>query len=560
MRRTGPVRIAAALLLAVAAPSRAEGPDPATGALRPPPIPPGHRFGVSLQSPHYNPLGPMGPNILLDGARDAYGLGFRTLKIAMHSEVVNPGWRFYRLTTADITSVRTVADIARLDVFRRTLDLPFRTFVITADVLGEGNMDAIVAHAEKGRPRPIDRPLTEAARANIYRQMRELSLYLLTTYRGTGKVFVLQSAETDWHIVPYPDEELEPSDVALANGFDYLRLRQQAVDDARREARAEGVYLYNCVEVNRVKKAMAGRRTVASVILPRLDCDLVGYSSWDTCESGDGSFVAALQYLRGVARPSYAFGRNNVFISEIGTPERRRDRVAATLRSMLEAATLGAPWVVQWTLYDNETTRIVGGKSVVIYDAVESDCNGLWVRRPDGSLGRLFRGYQPYLTGNPGGPEPIDGPAYAARAFRLLLGREPGPAAAANSARAFEETPWGKERLVADLLLAPEYRDRTANASAAFVFDAYRALLGRDPEPAVVGLLGRDFSTDAARVACLNVVLNSDEARRRYVDWLFRRFHGRPPDPPEVATWLDFFARGGTRKQAYERFTAGPRG
>ncbi|HWE37951.1 MAG TPA: hypothetical protein VG406_15380, partial [Isosphaeraceae bacterium] len=239
-----------------------------------------------------------------------------------------------------------------------------------------------------------------------------------------------------------------------------------------------------------------------------------------------------------------------------GTPERRRDRVAATLGSMLEAMTLGAPWVVQWTLYDNEATRNVGGKPVVIYEAVESDCNGLWVRKPDGSLGRLFRGYQPYLAGNPGGPEPTAGPAYTARAFRLLLGREPDPAASVNAARYFEETPWGKERLVADLLLAPEYRDRTSNASAAFVFDAYRALLGRDPEPSAVGLLGRDFSADAARVDYLNQTLNSDEARRRYVDWLSRRFHGRPPSPPEVATWLDFFARGGTRKQAYERFPA----
>ncbi len=556
MMRPRPGRIAAVLLLAVATSCRAEGPDPATGALKPPPIPPTHRFGVALQGPRYNPFGPLGPNILFDGARDAYGLGFRTLKIAMNALVVNPDWRFYRLTTADISSVRTVVDIARLDVFRRTLDLPFQTFVITADPVGEGNMDTIVAHAEKGRPRPVDRPLTEAAKANIYRQIRELSLHLLVTYRGTGKVFILQSAETDWHIVPYPDEALEPSDVALANGFDYLRLRQQAVDDARREARAEGVYLYNCVEVNRVKPGPAGRRTVAGAILPRLDCDLVGYSSWGTCESNDGSFVEAVRYLRSVARPSYAFGRNNVFISEIGTPERRRDGVAATLRTMLEAMVLGVPWVVQWTLYDNETHRVVGGRPVVIYDAVESDCNGLWVRKPDGSLGRLFRGYQPYLTGDPGGPEPTGGPAYAARAYRLLLGREPDPAAVVNSARYFEETPWGKERLVADLLLAPEYRNRTSNASAAFVFDAYRALLGRDPEPAAVGLLGRDFSSDAARVDYLNQTLNSDEARRRYVDWLFRRFLGRAPKPPEVDPWLDFFARGGTRKRAYEQFAA----
>jgi hypothetical protein len=358
--------------------------------------------------------------------------------------------------------------------------------------------------------------------------------------------------------MPYPDEATEPSDVAFANAFEYIRLRQKAVDDARREAKAEGVYLYNCVEVNLVRKAMSGRRTVANVILPRLDCDLVGYSSYDTAALGDGSFVRAVRYLRAIARPSAAFGRNQVFISEIGAHERSRPDVPETLRSLLEAAALGVPWIVQWTLYDNEAMRVENGVRVPVYEATEADCAGLWVRKPDGRLGALFRAYRPYLLTDPGGPEPTEAAAYVDRAYRLLLGRAPDPPGAALAARHFEETPWGKERIVADIVRSPEYRDRTANASAAFVFDTYRALLGRDPdpEPSVVALLSRDFSADAARVDYLNAALNSDEARRRYVDWLFRRYAARSPNPPEFAPWLDFFARGGTRKQAYDRFAA----
>ena len=545
------------LLMLAAVGARGQGPDPASGALKPPPIPAAHRFGVSLQGPRYNPDGPIGPTILLDGARDAHRLGFRTLKIAMHAQVVNPDWRFYRLTAAEIASVHALVDIARLDVFRRTLDLPFRTFVITADALGEGNVwSSIAAPGKRGQPRPVDRPLAASAKANIYRQMHDLALHLLVTYRGSGKVFILQDHEMDWKLFPYTDPALEPSEVAFANAMEYMRLRQKAVDDARREAKAEGVYLYNCVEVNLVKKAMTGRRTVANVILPRLDLDLVGYSAWDTSADSDGSFVRAVNYLRAIARPSAAFGRNNVVISEIGAHERSRPDVPQTLRSMLEASAMDVPWVVQWTLYDNEATRVVGGVRVPVYDPVGADCNGLWVRKPDGSFGALFRAYRPYLLADPAGPEPTEAAAYVDRAYRLLLGRAPDPPGAALAARHFEETPWGKERIVADIILSPEYRDRAGGSSAAFVFDAHRALLGRDPgpDPSAVAQLSLEIPAGQARIDYLNALLDSDEARRRFVDWLFRRSVARSPKPPEFAPWLDFFARGGTRKQAYDRF------
>ena len=54
----------------------------------------------------------------------------------------------------------------------------------------------------------------------------------------------------------------------------------------------------------------------------------------------------------------------------------------------------------------------------------------------------------------------------------------------------------------------------------------------------------------------LNLVLNSDESRRRYLDGLYRRHVGRPPTAAEVDPWLDFLARSGSRRQVYDRFAA----
>jgi hypothetical protein len=553
---------AVAVVLGLAAVARGQGADvdPGTWARKPPPVAPAHRFGVVLEAPRYNPLGPLGPNILFDGARDAHRLGFRTFKIAMSAQVTDPGWRFYRLTTAEIASVHDLVDLARLDVYRRTFALPFQTFVIMADAIGEGACwSSLATPGEAGKPRPVDVPLTAAQERAMYRQIHDLAYHLLTTYKGTGKVFILQDPETDWRVVPYTDERIDPSDVALENAFAYLWARQKAVDDARREAKAEGVYVYHCVEVNLVRKAMAGGKTVANTILPRLDCDLVGYSSYDTCATNDGSFVRAVNYLRTVARPSFAFGRNQVMITEIGAHERTHPDAPETLRSMLEAATLRVPWVVQWALYDNEAIRVVNGVRVPVYEAVESDLSGLWVRRPNGQFGQLFRAYRPYLVTDPGGPEPTETGAYVARAFRLTLSREPGPEEAAEWARAIDAAPWDKERVVRDLLTSPEYRFRALGSSAAFVFDLYRTLLGRDPdpEPAVVALLGGNYAGDPARLAYVAAALDSDEARRRYVDWLYRRYLRRPPAAAEVTSSLDLLARGATRRQVHDRIATG---
>ena len=506
-------------MLGLAAAARGQGPDvdPGTWARKPPPVAPAHRFGVSLEGPRYNPLGPLGPNILFDGAQDAHRLGFRTFKVAMSAQVVNPGWRFYSLPAAELAPVRDLVALAKLDVFRRTLALPFQTFVITADAIGEGACwSSLAAPGEAGKPRPVDTPLTGPQKVAMYRQIHDLAYYLLTTYKGTGKVFILQDPETDWRVVPYTDERLDPSDVALDNAYNYLWARQQAVNDARREAKAEGVYVYHCVEVNLVKKAMAGGKTVANTILPRLDCDLVGYSAYDTSATNDGSFVRAVAYLRRTAKPSFAFGRNQVIITEIGAHERTHPDAPQTLRSMLEAATLRVPWVVQWALYDNEATRVVNGASEPVYEAVESDLTGLWVRRPNGQFGQLFRAYRPYLVTDPGGPEPTETAAYVARAFRLTLGREPSPEEAPEWARAIDAAPWDKERVVRELLTSPEYRFRALGSSTAFVFDVYRTLLGRDPDPqpAVFDLLARRLpGRPGARLGYINARRRSPKRR-----------------------------------------------
>ncbi|CAN5895225.1 hypothetical protein BH23PLA1_BH23PLA1_23950 [soil metagenome] len=532
--------------------------DPATGALRPPEVPFPHRFGVAHILPRYKPGGRLGPDILIEGARDAYGLGFRTIKISLGEEILLPNTRSYALPPEMLSDVQSLVDFADLEPFRQLFAMPFQTYFINVDVIGPGSVHDLRAHPPEGAPAVADPPLSEPARQNIYEQVHQLATHLLTRYRGSQKVFILQNHEADWHILPQADMELDPSETALANLRTYLELRQQAVNDARRQVGATDVYLYHMVEVNLVKKAMQGGRTATNNVLPHLRCDLVGYSAWDS--NANGQILEALDYLRSRSQPSFAFGRNNVLISEHGVAEQKSpERICLALDAYLQAIVSGVPWAIHWTLYDNESFATVDGKRVLVDNPDASQCAGLWVRRPDGTLGRIFRGYQPYL--DPAGllnPEPTDATAYAAQLYRSTLGREPDPAALADAVARIEAQPWAKEELFKRVLALPEYRERTWGCSAPVVVDAYRVLLGRPPESLQAPTLASAaLHTDAGRFAYIDTILQSDESRRRFIDWLFRRHLGRPPQAAELDAWLNELNVGKPRQTVYEVFVAG---
>jgi hypothetical protein len=528
--------------------------DPATGALRPPPIPSANRFGVAHMSPRYRPRGRLGPDVLVEGAEDAYRLGFRTIKVGMNSEVASTDWKYYALPAETLAPVKSMVDLAKLDVYRRLFAIPFQTFLIAADAVGDGNWNTLAAHPEPGRPPEPDRPNSPAARQQIYYQMYDLTKYLLTTYKGSGKVFVLQNHEADWHTLPTPDEKLDPSDIALMNMADYLSLRQQAVNKARREVGDAGVYVYHLAEVCFVLKSMSGRRTVANNVLPGVECDLVGYSAWETASRPGGEFLQAVAFLKTKARDSFAFGNDNVAITEVGVHEKTQPDFSPEFRAMLEGVAIGMPWVIQWALYDNECFRMEDGKQVAQLDAREDQCNGQWVRKPDGGFGRLFMAYRPYLVASPGAPEAADSSKYVDQVYRLALGRSPDALGGFTASQLIEAKPWEKETVFTDLVFSPEYKARTGASSAALVFDAYRVLFGRNPEPAAAPSMESDLRADAPRKAYIEGLLATDESRARYIDWLYRRYLDRPATPAEADRWLADLRRGQTRRQVFEAF------
>jgi hypothetical protein len=305
-------------------------------------------------------------DFLNEGADRALALGTRVLKVWFISQPAskypfNSHW----------PAVHSLVELARTPYFRALFAKPFTTFILETFAFGRDDQ-----YWRLG--------ITAAEAADETRQFEALARYLLTTYRGTGKSFVLQNWEGDWAIRGNFDPKQEPTPTAVAGMIRWLNARQEGVNRARRAVRATGVHVYHAAEVSGVADAMAGRTSVTNNVLPHTRCDLYSYSAYDTSIQGT-HFREALDYIAAHAPASASFGARNVYVGEFGVPENEFGTafaVASVRKTIEEALQWGCPYVVYWQLYDNECRH---GTS----DA-KGDCRGFWLIEPSGRKSPLW--------------------------------------------------------------------------------------------------------------------------------------------------------------------------
>ena len=204
---------------------------------------------------------------------------------------------------------------------------PFTTYILTTYAAGRGEH-----YWREG--------VTDAQARDEQRQFYQLTRHLLTTYRGTGKTFVLQHWEGDWAIRGGFDPKTDPTPRAVEGMIRWLGARQAGVDRARAEPGQDRVRVFHAAEVNLVKIAMRdGRPTVSNQVLPQTCVDLVSYSAWDT-QGDPKEFRAALDYIARQVPDRAPFGRRNVYVGEFGLPENDRPlpEVQRTVRNVLSTA------------------------------------------------------------------------------------------------------------------------------------------------------------------------------------------------------------------------------
>lgn len=240
-------------------------------------------------------------------------------------------------------NIQTLLDVALHDpVTKEIFNLPFGYYLLWAYPLGKGR--------EKR---------DEATRRE--EQIYDLCCHLLRAYSGTRKTFYLGHWEGDWELRGIGSHE-DPTPERIAQKVRWLNLRQQAVDDAKRDTPHAGVEVFCYAEANLVRDAMQGRPTMTNDVIPHTQIDFVSYSSYDTSngKNAEVDVPKALDYIESKLQPKPAIKGKRVWIGEYGYPACNfspQEQDARSRRLIKTALQWGCPFVLYWEMYNNEVDK-----------------------------------------------------------------------------------------------------------------------------------------------------------------------------------------------------------
>lgn len=275
---------------------------------------------------------------LLETAEVIREMGATSMKLALRLDPKHP-------------TIYSATQLVSLDpVYRHVLDLPVKDFQMWVDARAEGAW-------AKG--------LNPAQSIAEYRHVYDLAVHLLKTYSGTGKSFYLGHWEGDnmlrGDISAKADAQMD--DAVRVQGFiDWLAIRQQAVDDAKRDTPHQRVNVWHYTEVNHPTISLLhDRPSMANKVLPYVAVDFVSYSAYDG-QDDPKLLRDTLSYLETKLKPKPNIAGKRVFIGEYGfwtqkegklenTPKQQNDRSLEVMRAGLE---WGCPFILYWELYNNE--------------------------------------------------------------------------------------------------------------------------------------------------------------------------------------------------------------
>jgi hypothetical protein len=293
--------------------------------------------------------------------------------------------------------IGSLTQLAQTPYFKAALSKPFQTCILTVYALGRDDH-----YWTEG--------ISSEEAADETRQFYEITKYLLATYRGTSKTFVLQHWEGDWALrrqspKPY-DANYLPSSTAVQAMIQWLNARQEGIVKARTELASTDVHVYGATEANRLEDSMAGKPGVANAVLPHTTVDLVSYSCYNFLDTPE-RLTQAIDYLAAHLPATAVFGRNahSVYLGEFGYPENGQGGVEVVNRRINNALKVvrdkELPWAIFWQAYCNEP---LNPTLPLPLNGKENDHNlrGFWLVKPDGTPSMAWHRYRRlFATGDP---------------------------------------------------------------------------------------------------------------------------------------------------------------
>ena len=306
-------------------------------------------------------------SMLVETAMEIKNMGSNLLKFSMNPRYCTENYGLPK--NEAITSLTKLASLE--PSVKQVLDMDFKYYHIwtygfsqyTPEPPGEKDDTAQIKFIN-GFPKHYEEAL--------YEELYDFTAYLLKTYNETGKIFYLGNWEGDWHLRHDYDRTKPANKKTIEGMVRWAKIRQKAINDAKRDIQHKNVSIYYYVEVNLVNKALKepDAKVVANTVVKAVNPDYVSYSSYDatnpyktevTLEKG---LQAALDYLESQLSPKTGVPPGKrVWIGEYGNPSIKHDDHMQNLRSIwtIKAALeWGTPFILYWEMYNNEIDANTG--------------------------------------------------------------------------------------------------------------------------------------------------------------------------------------------------------
>lgn len=329
-----------------------------------------------------------GGNYLIEGAQKILDLGSPAIFIYM-----TPAFRSYYPDRGagmwPTTDPASLTELAQTAPFRQVLNMPFKTIVITAYGMVNGDNVTNIG-------------TNPAAAAAEEQEFYDFARYLFATFAGSGKTFIIKHWEGDFIGLNGFDTSQDISPSMVQNMVTWLKARQRGIARARQDSgNPAGVGVFHAVECALVLDLAQGKSNVRVInaVVPQVAPDMVSYSSWDSSMQGSdpastaAAMNLALDTIKKYAPDPLNLGNRRILISEYGLYETNHPndavwRAQTILSTAKSAGLLGAFF---WELFDNECTQSdgsyfpTGALSTDALRPTNSQCEGLSIVRPDAS-------------------------------------------------------------------------------------------------------------------------------------------------------------------------------
>lgn len=229
--------------------------------------------------------------------------------------------------------------------------------------------------ASYGRQHFLDPQFLKANRQRVFNEYRDLTEYMMRSFSGSGRVFIIGHWEGDNQVYCGSSYDFQTIDdkrylclyqkpeERLAGLAEWLRIRQEGIAEGRRLALAQGavhVEVYHAVEFNTIfsMRKVAGAslkskdyKGVLDTVVPAVHPDLCSYSGWESINRN--RITKDLQDIVKACAPA------PVVVGELGVKD-NPDKHYARIVSALEPLRDSIPLVFFWQAFEAAATREPG--------------------------------------------------------------------------------------------------------------------------------------------------------------------------------------------------------